>query len=63
MRFVHSHSDLGLFLKSDLLDSERDLWVLHGDGLRLRHMDKVFECVPAVAIRLGQHEAILMHDE
>ena len=38
MRFIHSHSDLGLFLKSDLLDSERDLWVLHGDGFRF--MDK-----------------------
>ncbi|MGH8069993.1 MAG: Z1 domain-containing protein [Candidatus Entotheonellia bacterium] len=31
--------------------------------LRLREQDKVFEGVPAVAIRLPHHEAILVHDE
>jgi hypothetical protein len=28
MRFVHSRGDLGLVLKSHLLDRSRDLWVL-----------------------------------
>lgn len=31
--------------------------------LRLREGDKVFEGVPAVAIRLGHHTSILIHDE